>query len=142
MKTGIIVVLMVVLLAVVGYGAYTAGQSNGLTEAQNIRTQFFQTRSGTAGSASSAGSAGTNVRSQATRPVASGTIKSIQGDVVEVTQQDGTSVLVALSGQTVIEKTVTGATSDLQVGQRISVEGVQSTGQVNAQVIQISQSGQ
>jgi hypothetical protein len=145
MKTAIIGILMIVLLAVVGIGAYMYGQSTGLTEAQNIRSEFFQSRTGNtaaAGGQANSAQGGTNVRSQATRPVASGTIKSLQGDVIEVTQQDGSTVLVALSGQTVIEKMVTGAASDLQVGARISVQGVQSTGQVNAQVIQISQGGQ
>ncbi len=144
MKNVLIVSLVVVLVAVVGIGAYLVGQSNGLTEAQNIRTEFLQSRSGTSSTqAQAAGSqSGSNVRSQIGRPLASGTIKSIQGQVVEVTQTDGTSVVVALSGQTVIEKIVTGTSGDLQIGQRISVQGTQATGQVNAQLIQITGSGQ
>lgn len=140
MKTVLITILVLVLLAVVGVGAYLTGQSNGLTQAQNIRSEFFQSRSGTSSSQAASGQTGAGVRSQATRPVASGAIKSIQNDVLEVTQQDGSTVLVALSGQTTIEKTVKGAPSDLQVGQRISVQGEQATGQVNAQIIQITQS--
>ncbi len=144
MKTTLLTLLVVVLVVVVGVGAYLMGQSNGLTEAQNIRTEFLQSRSGT-GSTQAAGSqsgqSGTAVRTQIGRPLASGAIKSIQGDVIEVTQQDGTSVVVALSGQTVIEKIVTGTPSYLQVGQTISVQGTQATGQVNAQLIQITGSG-
>ncbi len=141
-KTLLIVALVVVLVAVVGIGAYLMGQSNGLTEAQNIRTEFLQSRSGTSSTQGTGSQTGASVRSQTGRPLANGTIKSIQGQVVEVTQQDGTSVLVALSGQTVIEKLVTGTPSDLQVGQRVSVQGTQATGQVNAQLIQITASGQ
>ncbi len=142
MKNVLVVALVVVLVVVVGIGAYMVGQSNGLTEAQNIRTEFVQSRTGSTSTQGTGNQAGTTVRSQTTRPVASGTIKSIQGDVIQLSQQDGTNVIVALSGQTVIEKVVTGSASDLQAGQRISVQGVQATGQVNAQVIQITPSGQ
>lgn len=149
MKTVLIAVLFIVVVAAVGFGAYQVGQQTGLTEAQNIRSEFFASRTGTGanpqggqtGSAQT-GQGGSNVRSQAARPVASGTIKSIQGQVMQVTQQDGTSVTVALSGQTQVQKVTAGAATDLQVGQHVSVQGVQATGQVNAQVIQISPSAQ
>ncbi len=152
MKTVLIAALFVVVVAAVGFGAYQFGQQTGLTEAQNIRSEFFASRTGTTGNpqggqggqggAAQTGQGGTNVRSQATRPVAAGTIKSIQGQVMEVTQQDGTTVTVALSGQTQIQKITAGAATDLQVGQYVSIQGVQATGQVNAQVIQISPSAQ
>ncbi len=152
MKTVLIAALFIVVVAAVGFGAYQYGQQTGLTEAQNIRSEFFASRTGTGatsqggpggqGGAAQTAQGGTNVRSQAGRPVASGTIKSIQGQVMEVTQQDGTTVTVALSGQTQIQKIAAGAAGDLQVGQHVSVTGVQATGQVNAQIIQISPTAQ
>ncbi len=152
MKTALIVALFIVVVAAVGFGAYQVGQQTGLTEATNIRSEFFASRTGSAanpqgaqGGAAQTGQgsqSGTNVRSQATRPVAAGTIKSIQGEIMEVTQQDGTTVTVALSAQTQIQKITAGATADLQVGERVSIQGVQATGQVNAQVIQISPGAQ
>lgn len=140
----VIVVLIVVVAGVVGVVAYSAGQSYGETQAQNIRSEFFQSRSGTAGQSGQGGTAaqGSNVRNQAGRSVAAGSIMSIQGSTIQLTQQDGTSVTVNLSGQTVIQKVTVGSASDLQMGQHVSVQGTETNGQVAATMIQITASGQ
>ncbi len=133
MKTAISLVAVLVLVAIVGVGAYDLGQSAGEANAQNIRADFIRSRSTT-------GQADTSQPGQSAareRPLASGTIQSFDGNVMQVAQQDGSSVTVALGAQTVVEKTVAGAPSDLKAGLRVSVQGVQATGQVNAQVIQI-----
>jgi hypothetical protein len=138
MRTVILVVVVLVLVVVVGVGAYDMGQTAGETNAQNIRTQFVQSRATT-------GQTGTTQQGQnaaRARPLASGTIQSLNGDVMQVTQQDGTAITVVLSPQTVVEKMTTGTQSDLKTGLRISVQGAQATGQVDAQVIQITQSTQ
>ncbi len=141
MKTVIVVAVVIVLLVVVGFGAYSVGESSGFTQAQNIRSEFFQSHSAAGGQGGSA-TPGAGTRSQAARPAASGTIKSIQGNTVQLTQQDGSSLTVNLSGQTIVERVVKGASSDLQAGQRISVQGTEANGQMTAQVIQIAASTQ
>lgn len=143
MKTAIIAILALVALAVVGGGGYYFGQAAGLTEATNIRSEFFASRtgSGATGAGTQTGSgtlSAQNARSQATRPIASGTIKAVSGEIIQLTQQDGTSTVVNITAQTVIEKTVTGSPSDLQTGQRISITGDQTNTGINAKVIQIT----
>ncbi len=148
MKTAIVAILVVVLLIVVGALAYNEGQAAGLTEATNIRTQFLQSRGGTTGGATQQGGAaqqggssqqGQAARSQASRPIATGVVKSVSGDMLELTQQDGTTVTVTFSSQTVIQKTVTGTANDLQIGQRVSIQGSQTNTGDTATVIQITQ---
>ncbi len=139
MRTAIMVVAVLVLVAVVGVGAYDLGQTAGETNAQNIRAEFVQSRTATTGQT---GTTQQGQNAARARPLASGTIQSLNGDVMQVTQQDGTTVTVVLSPQTVVEKMTTGTQSELKPGLRISVQGVQATGQVNAQLIQITQSTQ
>ncbi len=145
MKTVVLVVVVIVLVAIVGVGAYDLGMTAGETNAQNIRTQFFQSRpttGQTSGTQQGQGQGQGQAASRAARPLATGAIQSLNGNIMEVTQQDGTTVTVVLSPQTVVEKTTTGAQSDLKPGLRVSVQGVQATGQVDAQLIQITQSTQ
>jgi hypothetical protein len=143
MRIAFIIVLAIVVIAVVGIGAYQFGESNGLTQAQTIRSEFFQSRSTNSNAQGGTNSQqGTNVRSQTGRPVASGTIKSIDGTTIQLTQQDGSTATVSLNAQTVIQKVVVGSATDLQIGERITVQGTQTNGQTTAQSIQISQGGQ
>jgi len=125
MKTAIVVAVVVVLLAVVGAGAFYAGQQNGLTQAQNTRAEFFQQRSGQGGGGGFGqgqggqfGQGGQNAR----RPSVFGTVKSVQNGTIQVTMADGSSATVTTDAQTVIVKTVTGAISDVQPGERITVQ--------------------
>ncbi len=136
MKTVIMVVVVLALIAVVGVGAYDMGQTAGETNAQNIRADFVRSRATTTGQTDTTQQGQSAARA---RPLASGTIQSLNGNVMQVTQQDGSTVVVVLNDKTTVEKMIAGAPSDLKPGLRISVQGTQATGQVDAQVIQITQ---
>lgn len=139
MKTALITALVVVLVVVAGVGGYFAGNSFGPNaQAQNIQREFFSQRFGQNGQ----GGAGQNGQGaqggqQGRRPVAFGTVKSVQGNTIQVTAQDGTITTVTTDSKTVVQKTVTGAVSDVQPGQRVSVMGNQSGGSVTATEISI-----
>lgn len=143
MKTAIISILVVLLVAGVGVGAFLAGQNNGLTQAQNIRNEFFQSRTnGQGGQADPTQRGQGGQGGQFGRPAATGTVKSIQGNTIQVTMRDGSTVNVTLDGQTVIQKTSNGTKADIQPGQNITVMSSQTGENITAQVIQIRATGQ
>jgi hypothetical protein len=121
MKTALIAFVVIVLLVGVGVGAYMAGQNAGLTQAQNIRTEFFQSRQG--GQAQGQGQG----QGQGARQGTAGTVKSVQGNTLEITQRDGSTVTVTIGQQTLIEKTVSGTTADLTTGENVTVVSGQGT---------------
>ena len=69
-------------------------------------------------------------------------MKSVQGNTIQVTAQDGTVTTITTDSKTVVEKTVAGAVVDVQVGQRITVMGAQTSGDMLATQISIQPSGQ
>lgn len=146
MKTVIISILVVLLVAGVGVGAFFVGQNNGLTQAQNIRNEFFQSRvagQGGQADATQRGQGGQGSQGgQFGRPTATGTVKSIQGNTIQVTMRDGSTVNVTLDGQTVIQKTSNGTKADIQPGQNITIMSNQTGENITAQVIQIRAAGQ
>lgn len=139
MRTAISLVAVLVLVAVVGVGAYDMGQSAGEANAQNIRADFVRSRTATTGQTDTTQQGQNAARA---RPLATGAVQSLNGNIMQLTQQDGSTVTVVLSAQTVVEKMVAGTQSDLKPGVRVSVQGTQATGQVDAQVIQITQTTQ
>ncbi len=140
MRTFLAAILVLVLVGIVGYGAYSYGQSVGLTQAQNIRAEFFASRQGAnaAGDSTQAGQRG----AQGARPAATGTVKSVQGNSITVTQRDGTTVTVNVDAQTVVQKTTNGTVGDIQPGQNVTVLSSQSGNDITAQTIQIRPTGQ
>ncbi len=142
MKTALITAAVVVLVVVAGVGGYFAGNAFGPNaQAQNIQREFFSQRSGQngqggAGQFGQGGQAG----QQGRRPVAFGTVKSVQGNTIQIAAQDGTITIVTTDSKTVVQKTVTGAVSDVQPGQRVSVMGSQSGSSVTATEISIQSS--
>ena len=149
MKIVLAVVVAIVLMGAAGFGGYTMGHSAGLTDAQNVRNEFFQQRFGQSGgngqsAQGQGGQVGQNGQSgQFTRrPVAFGTVKSVQGNTIELTAADGSTVTVSTTSQTTVQKTVAGAVSDIKPGDRISVAGNQSGGSVTATEISIQSTGQ
>ncbi len=139
MKTALIVLLVIVLVVVAGVGAFLAGQNYGVAQAQAIRTEFFQSRFGQ-GDGTTRGQGGQG--GQFARPAATGTVKSIQGNTIQVTERDGTTVNVTMDGQTVIQKTGSGTQADLQPGMSITVVSNQTGENITAQTIQIRGTGQ
>lgn len=152
MKTVLIVVLDIVLLVAVGAGAFAAGRDSGMAEAQNIRMEFFrkrfavpgaQTAPGTPSAESTQSARGQQPRAQLGQlgtPVATGTVKSVQGNTVQVTQRDGTTVTVTVDEKAVIVKTLSGVLADIQPGMGITVFE-QTSGGSTTRRIQLTQAG-
>lgn len=137
MKTAVIAAIVVVLIAVVGGGAFFAGSAYGQQQANNTRAEFFNARGGGAGGQFAQNGQNAQGAPQFGRPAANGTVKSISGNTLVVTQRDGSTVTVTLNSQTQIIKTVSGATSDLQPGENITVMSDQTSGNIVARTIQL-----
>ncbi len=142
MKTTLIAALVVVLVVVAGVGGYFVGNAYGPNaQAQNIQREFFSQRFGQngQGGAGQFGQGGQNGQGgqQGRRPVAFGTVKSVQGNTIQIAAQDGTITTVTTDSKTVVQKTVTGAVTDIQPGQRVNVMGNSSGGTVTATEISI-----
>ncbi len=136
-KMGWVIGIIIALLVVGAGGFYggTAYAANTAKQAADVRTAFLNGRGGAAGTGTSTASGSFNGGGVA------GTIKSINGNTIQVsTAQNVTTV--TLSGTTAVMKTVTAATSDLQVGQQITVRGQRdSSGNVTATSIQVVPAG-
>ncbi len=153
MKTVLIVVLVIVLVAVVGAGAFYEGSNYGFAQAQNIRTEFFQSRGGqggalSGGTPSAQGTRGAGQGAQGGQGAqfvgrgVNGTVKSVDGNTMVVTQRDGSTVTVTINAQTAIQKVSTGTTGDLVPGANVTVTSSETGSTVTAQTIQIRPTGQ
>ncbi len=132
MKPVLLALGVVVLMAVSGGAGFYFGTDNGIKQAQNIRAEFIQQRGNTTTTTDGTQSAqqgqrGTQGQGQnqtaafGGRPVAQGTVKSIEGNKVTVTQQDGTTTTVTVDDKTTIQKLANGALTDLIAGTRVIV---------------------
>jgi hypothetical protein len=74
-------------------------------------------------------------------PGSSGTVKSISGNTIVLTGQDGNAVTVKLDDKTSIQKNVAGSLADIQTGVRLFVMGDQSSGTITARTIQVGVGG-
>jgi hypothetical protein len=153
MKNMFAVVGVVVLVVVAGVGGFFAGNSFGPNaQAQSVQREFFAQRFGNGGQGGvgqfnpsvqgGAQNPGGQGSQTARRPIAFGTVKSVQGNTIQVTAQDGTVTTITTDSKTVVEKTVAGAVADVQVGQRITVMGAQTGSDMVATQISIQPSGQ
>jgi hypothetical protein len=145
MKPVLSAIVALIVIAVVGAGAFIAGSNYGEAQAQNTRAEFFRNRQGGApnGQGAPTGQNGQNGQGgQFGRPAAFGTVKSVSGNTIQVTQQDGSTVTVTTDAQTTIQKTVSGALSDIQPGERITVMSGQTGSTIVARDIQIRPGGQ
>ncbi len=139
MKTVLIAIVVVVLMAGSGAAGYYFGNQNGLTTAQNIRTEFFAGRTGGTGGQFATGNSQGTPQAQGTRgggqggqggqfagllagrATANGSVKTVQGNTITVTQNDGSSATVTVDDKTTIQKFVTGTIADVQPGLTIIV---------------------
>jgi hypothetical protein len=154
MKNIFVVVGVVVLVVVAGVGGFFAGNSFGPNaQAQSVQREFFAQRFGNGGQGGagqfSQGGQGGGQNAQggpngqaARRPIAFGTVKSVQGNTIQITAQDGTVTTITTDSKTVVEKTVAGVVADVQVGQRVTVMGAQTGSDMVATQIAIQPSGQ
>jgi hypothetical protein len=128
----IYIVGIVVALVAVGAGSFYGGTVYAAQQSTNTRNAFFNGRGGTGTGGTGAAGGGGGV---------AGTIKSINGNTVEVsTAQNVTTV--TLNGGTNVMKSVTAATTDLQVGQTVTVRGTRdAAGVVTATTVQVVPAG-
>lgn len=133
MKTVLIGIVVVILMAASGGVGYYFGNDNGLKSATNIRAEFFANRAGTTGTdpnvaggtPRNGGQGGQNAGQGAAtfggRPTATGLIKAVQGNTITVTQQDGSTANVTVDDKTQYLKLGTATLSDVTPGLRIVV---------------------
>jgi hypothetical protein len=137
----IVVAIVVVVAAAAGFGGYTMGMNAGVTQALAARNTFLAARGagGTGGTGGFAGGTGGAAGGRNLDPnnFASGQVKSVSGDTVQLST--ATDVLtVKLSSQTQIQKQASGAISDIQPGERLTIQGTRAAdGTFTAQSIQI-----
>lgn len=143
MSTVVKAIIAVIVVAVVAGGAFFAGTAYGQAQAQNTRAEFFRNRQG-GGNGGAFGQNGANGQNggmgqngASGRPAAFGTVKSVNGDTIVLTQQDGSTVTVTVNNQTTIQKQTTGSLSDIQPGARITVTSDQTGSQIVARGIQV-----
>jgi hypothetical protein len=149
MKVQTIVIAVVVALLVLagtGYGAYSMGLKAGQAQCLAARSAFLAARGGGNGGgfggANGTGTNGTGNGQFNPDNFVNGQIKTINGNVVEVSTAQSV-VKIDLGNNTQIFKYGTGSASDLQVGQRITVQGTRnSDGSLAAQTLQIGRPGQ
>ena len=136
----IIVVCVVVVAAVVGFGSYTVGFKAGQTQALAARNQFLAQRGfGTNGQTGTGGQGTGQGGGRQFNPdnFASGQVKQIDGNTILLSTAQSV-VTVKVSDQTQIQKMASGGLSDVQTGERITVQGTRgSDGVMTAQSIQI-----
>ena len=145
MKTIVISAIVALIVIVIGVGAFFVGDNYGQQQAQNIRNDFLRARQGGAGAPNGTpGQLGQNGQQagQGGRPVAFGTVKSVTGNTLVVTQQDGTTVTVTVDSQTAIQKTASGTIADIQPGERVTVLSDQTGSNVTARSIQLRPANQ
>ncbi len=140
----IVVAIVVVVAAAAGFGGYTMGKNAGVAQALSARSAFLAARGvgGTGGAGGFGGGAGgfggaNGGRTFDPNNFAAGQVKSVSGDTVQLST--ATEVLtVKLSSQTQIEKQASGAVSDIQPGERLTVQGTRAAdGTFTAQMVQI-----
>ncbi len=144
-------ILLAALITVVAAGAswvvaFGQGRQAGITDGLAMRNTFVQARGGaTGGSATTPGATAGNGQGQgrglAGGNFTTGQVKAVNGLEIEVTTQTD-SVMVKLTDQTQITKSVAGAVSDIKPGERILVVGSKGTdGTVEARSVQLGQFG-
>jgi len=143
-------------MAVAGGVGFSFGANYGLNQAQTIRNDFFQQRGGLppgqgmpsgnfpgmqAGQGQAVQGAGVPDSAMG-RPGNMGTVKSVNGKIIQLTSPDGTTINVQTDDKTVIQKPANGTLADIQPNMRIAVTGDASNGTITARMIQITVGGQ
>lgn len=144
----ILMIIFVLIAALAGAGTgYLYGVDQGKLEAQNIRVEFASTRAA-APAPSAPSAADPNAQTgpggqgqqrgggvQLVQRGTAGVIKSVQGNTLQVTTQDGSTVNVTMDANTSVQKMAAGATADLKAGERVTIQGAASGGTVTARLI-------
>lgn len=125
-------IITIILVIVVGAGAFYGGMRYGQTRRLGNFAQFAGGRNGNPNGQRN-GTANVNFR-----PV-SGTILSTGDSSLTVKMSDGSSKIIILSDQTVVNKTATASKTDIKQGDTVAVIGqTNSDGSVTAQTIDLN----
>ena len=140
----IVVAIVVVVAAVAAFGGYTMGKNAGTAEGLAARNAFLAARGVGGGGGNGGGGFGGGAgggRNFDPNNFAAGQVKSISGNTVQLST--ATDVLtVKLTDQTQIQKQASGVVSDIQPGERLTVQGTRnSDGTFTAQSVQIGRQG-
>lgn len=140
----ILMIVFVLIAALAGAGTgYLYGVDQGKLEAQNIRVEFASARAASmtpvAPAADPNAPAGQGQPrgggAQLVQRGTAGVIKSVQGNSLQITTQDGSTVNVTMDANTSVQKMAAGATADLKTGERVTIQGAASGGNVTARLI-------
>ncbi|MCZ7568284.1 MAG: hypothetical protein M5U01_06830 [Ardenticatenaceae bacterium] len=130
------VIVVLVALVAVGIGGFYYGTTVGEARAASARARFFQERGAGAGAPN--GQGGPGGRGLAGNGVV-GQVKSIQGNTIELSTATEV-VKVQVADQAQIQKMVPGALADIQIGERVIVQGERGAdGAFIARLIEIGQ---
>ncbi len=148
MKVVVVAIVAIVLMGAAGYIGFTSGMDNDKLQVENA--PVFQ-RTGGGGTGFQSGQGGSNNLQQAqgagqgtgtgTRGAVTGTIKSVNGNTLHVTLQNGSTITVTVDSRTTIQKAATAALADIQPGVPITVTLDTTGGTPTARTVQIGTSG-
>jgi Domain of unknown function (DUF5666) len=133
-----LIIVGLVVVAAAAFGGYTTGVNAGKTQALAARNAFLADR----GIGNSQGGAvfnaqGGNGRQFDANNFAAGQVKQIDANTIQLSTAQAV-VTVKVNDQTQIQKMGAGTLSDIQTGERITVQGTRgSDGVMTAQSIQI-----
>jgi hypothetical protein len=134
----LIIVALVVVAAAAAFGGYATGVNAGKTQALAARSAFLAERGAGSGQGAAAFNGGQNGGRQFNPDnFASGQVKGIDGSTIQLSTAQAV-VTVKVNDQTQIQKMGAGTLSDIQTGERITVQGTRGAdGVMAAQSIQI-----
>jgi Tfp pilus assembly protein PilE len=138
----LIIVALIVVAAAGAFGGYTTGVNAGKAQAVAATNAFLAGRGfANAQGGAAFGGQGASGRQFSSDNFATGQVEKISGDTIQLSTAQAV-VTVKLNNQTQIQKMSAGAVSDIQTGERITVQGTRgSDGAITAQSIQIGGSG-
>jgi hypothetical protein len=131
-----VVIAAVVIAALVGFGSYSLGVKAGQAQALAARQSFLAARGiGGNGQAAFGGQGGGGQFNP--NNFAAGQVKQVDGNTIQLSTATAV-VTVKISDQTQIQKMASGTVSDIQVGERLTVQGTKGAdGVFSAERIQI-----
>ena len=136
--------IAVATLAIVAFGGVAAGATlkkaapASTVQAGTIGGNRANGAFGASGASGANGAAGATGRFGGPGGGVVGTITKVEGNTVTVTQRDGTTATVVVPSGTTINKTVSGAISDLAAGTSIAVRGTTANGKTTAESVTIN----
>jgi outer membrane murein-binding lipoprotein Lpp len=130
----IVALVVVVVVGGIGFGAYAVGKHAGEAQALNARVRILQERGGA--TANGQGTTG-RTRGVISGNFVSGQVIQVSGDIIEL--NTATDLLkVKVDNQTQFQQTIPGSLSDIQPGERITIQGDRAAdGSYAARFVQI-----